>query len=101
MKLFKCHAVIARADKRGYIIRTYMVIAHTWQEARARLWNIEERAEFITIPAETPDALMLDARLMTKREFADLRSACEWNERRLLTEDGTMGRSDGLEDTTD
>ena len=54
-----------------------------------------------TIPAETPDALMLDARLMTKREFADLRSACEWNERRLLTEDGTMGRSDGLEDTTD
>lgn len=90
MKLFKCHAVILRADKRGYIIRTYVVIASTWQEARTRIRDHEPRSEFVTVPAETPDALMLDAQLMTKREFADLRSACEWNERRLHDEDGMM-----------
>jgi hypothetical protein len=86
MKLFKCHAVILRSDSRGYIIRTYIVIAKTWQEARLRVRDQEPRSEFVTVPAETSDPLMIDGRLMTKREFADLRSACEWNERRLLDE---------------
>jgi hypothetical protein len=88
MKLFKCHAVIPRADGRGYIIRTYIAIATTWQEARIQIRVHEPRSEFVTVPAETPDPLMIDGRLMTKREFADLRSACEWNEQRLL--DGSV-----------
>ncbi len=83
MKLFKCHAAILRADTRGYIIRTYVVIANTWQEARTRIRDHEPQSEFVTVPAETSDLLMIDGRLMTKREFTDLRSACEWNERRL------------------
>ena len=86
MKLFKCHAVIPRADARGYIIRTYVVTGNTWEGARMRIRDHEPRSEFVTVPAETPDPLMIDGRLMTKREFADLRSACEWNERRLRDE---------------
>ena len=58
MKLFKCHAVMPSVVGRGsYLVRTYVVIASTWQEARARVWNKEPRAEFVTMPGEVAEAI--------------------------------------------
>ena len=85
MKLFKCHAVMPSAGGGGggYLVRTYVVIASTWQEARARVWNQESRAEFVTMPGEVAEALIINDEVMSEREFADLRAACKWSESRL------------------
>ena len=86
MKLFKCHAAMTRDGGRSHLIRTYVLIASTWQEARARIQDQEPCAEFVTVPVEISGALMIDVKLIGGREFADLRSACEWNEDQLQRE---------------
>ena len=84
MKLFKCHAVMTRAwEACSYRVRTYVVIASTWQEAQARVRAQDPRAEFVTVPREARDALIIDDQLVSEREFADLRSACRWSESQL------------------
>ena len=82
MKLFKCHAVMP-SETRSRLVRTYVVIAETWQRARARVLELEPQAEFITVPVETQDARLVDVQLMDEREYAALRSACDCNEMRL------------------
>jgi len=84
MKLFKCHAIMPSVVGRGsYLVKTYVVIASTWQEARARVWNQEPRAEFVTMPGEVAEALIINDEVMSEREFADLRAACKWSESQL------------------
>jgi hypothetical protein len=84
MKLFKCHAVLPLvAHDKTHAVRTYVIVAATWQEARLSIRGQEAGAEFITVPCEMPDALMIDVSSMSQRELADLRSACNWNEERL------------------
>lgn len=79
MKLFKCQAVMSREGARSHLVRTYVLMASTWQEARARIRDQEPWTEFVTIPVEISGALMVDVKLIGERECADLRSACEWN----------------------
>jgi hypothetical protein len=84
MKLFKGHAVMPRiAHDPLHVVRTYLTIAETWQEARAAVARTEPGAEFVTIPAAMPDPLMIDVRSIGVRECEDLRAACAWNEERL------------------
>ena len=81
MKLFKAHAVMPRvAYESTHVVRTYVVIAQTWQEARARIWAAAHGVEFVTIPGEVADVLMTDVASLSGRELADLRSACAWRE---------------------
>lgn len=83
MKLFKCHAVMPLVGyERTHLVRTYVVIAEAWQEARARVWNQERDAAFVTMPREMPDLLMTEVSSISEPELADLRSACDWNENR-------------------
>ncbi len=92
MKLFKCHAVVSREEgARSHLVRTYVTMASTWQEARARIRDQELCAEFVTIPVEISGALMIDVKLISEREFAALRSACEWNEDQLCDRHGPLG----------
>ena len=78
MKLFECHAVMARVGGAcSHLVRTYVMISSTWQEARACIRDQEPYAEFITVPVEISGALMVDVKLVSEHEFADLRSACE------------------------
>jgi len=89
MKLFKCHAVLPLAAcEKAHVVRTYVTMASTWQEARLRVRGQEARAQFVTVPCEMPDALMINASSVSQRELADLRSACDWNEERLCNGDG-------------
>jgi len=84
MKLFKCHVVLPLiAHERTHVVRTYVTTAQTWQEARTRVSEHEAAAEFVTVPCEMPDALMINVSSMSQRELADLRTACDWNEGRL------------------
>ncbi len=93
MKLFKGHAVMSReSGVRSRLARTYVVMANTWQEARARIGDREPGAEFVTIPVEIAGALMVDVKLMSEREVADLRSACEWNEHQFHDGLGPLGQ---------
>jgi len=88
MKLFKCHAVLPLIQhERTHVVRTYVTIAQTWQEARVRVRDQEASAEFITVPAEMPGVLMINVSSMSQRELADLRSACGWREDRLCNGD--------------
>ncbi len=81
MKLFKGHAVLPRiGHEHTYVVRTYVVIAQTWQHARVRIREAEPRAEFVTVPGEIPDVLMTGVATLNGRELEDLRSACVWNE---------------------
>ncbi|HXX84131.1 MAG TPA: hypothetical protein VEN29_09125 [Casimicrobiaceae bacterium] len=100
MKLFKCHAVLPLiAHERTHVVRTYVTSAETWQEARLRVRAQETTAEFITIPSEMPDVLMIDVSSMSQRELADLRSACGWNEDRLINGSApAAGRKSGRPD---
>ena len=83
MKLFKCHAVLPLiAHERTHVVRTYVTGAETWQDARLRVRAHETTAEFVTIPSEMPDVLMINVSSMSQRELADHRSACDWNEDR-------------------
>ena len=92
MKLFKCHAVTAREGARSYLVRTYVMMANNWQEVRARIQDQEPGAEIVTVPVEISGALMIDVKLISEREFADLRSACEWNEDQLCDGRGPLTR---------
>ena len=81
MKLFKAHAVMSRtAHEPTRVVKTYVAIAQTWQEARAHIWAVEPRVEFVTVPCEMAGVLMTDVASVTEREFEDLRSACAWRE---------------------
>jgi hypothetical protein len=97
MKLFKCHAVLPLiAHERTHVVRTYVTGAETWQEARLQVRAYETTAEFITVPSEMPDVLMINVSSMSPRELADLRSACDWNEDRLGNGGASMsGRKAG------
>jgi len=93
MKLFKCHAVLPLvAHDKTHAVRTYVIVAATWQEARLSVRGQEAGAEFITVPCEMPDALMINVSSMSQRELADLRSACNWNEDRLCNGGGIADR---------
>jgi hypothetical protein len=81
VKLFKGHAVLPRrGHEHTYVVRTYVVIARTWQHARVLIQDAEPRAEFVTVPGEVPDVLMTGVASVNERELEDLRSACAWNE---------------------
>lgn len=85
MKLFKCHAVLPLVGRaRAHVVRTYLTIADSWEEARARIRLEEPSAVFVTTPVETPIPLLAGTASMDERELADLRSACEWHEKRAL-----------------
>lgn len=100
MRLFKCHAVMPLfGHERRHVVRTYVVIASTWQEARARIRGQEPGAEFVTVPVEIADALMVDVASMSGRELADLRFACTWNEARIGTEQGVPQSRSEADDT--
>ena len=92
MKLFKGHAVMPRGEgTRSHLVRTYVVVASTWQEARARIRDREASADFVTVPVEIPNALIVDVKVMGEREFANLRSACEWKQDELSDDHGPLG----------
>ena len=81
MRLFKCHAVLpANGRTEVHVVRTYVTMAGTWQEARARIRDEEPGAEFISLPSETTDAVMTQVWSINAHELAGLRLACEWNE---------------------
>ena len=81
MKLFKCRAVMPLlAHEHTHLVKTYLVIAEGWEQARARVQGERPGAEFVTIPVETPDVLLVTLDSMSAREAADLRSACDWRE---------------------
>lgn len=84
MKLFKGHAVMPRVgDESGHVVRTYLVVADTWQGGQRAIARREPGAEFVTVPGEMPEPLMIDVRTINARERDDLRAACAWNEERL------------------
>ena len=86
MNLFKCHAVMPRvSDARDRVLKTYIVIAHTWQAARALVRAEAHGAEFATVPVEIDDVWMAVERLISEHEFAQLQVASEWNESRLIS----------------
>ena len=84
MKLFKCHVVLPLiAHERTHVVRTYVTSAESWQEARLQVRAHETTADFVTVPSEMPDVLMINVSSMSQRELSDLRSASDWNEDRL------------------
>lgn len=81
MKHFKCYAVMPLVGHEStHAVRTYVVTAFTWQEARACVQHQEPGTHFVTVPVEVPNVLMIDVKAMSERELADLRSASDWNE---------------------
>ena len=81
MRLFKCHAVLPASGRdESHVVRTYLTIANTWREARARVRDEEPGAEFISLPSETTDTVMMQVWSINAHELAGLRLACEWNE---------------------
>lgn len=100
MKLFKGHAVLPRVGhERTHVVRSCVVIADTWQQARARIWDAVPCVEFVTVPVEVADVLMTDVALLGEREFEDLRSGCAWNENRggkVQASQGHVGRLDDI-----
>jgi hypothetical protein len=84
MKLFRGHAVlplVGQAHAHG--VRTYVVIAATWEEARSRIREAEPGAVFVTMPVEAPAAQLCATTSMSELELEDLRSACAWHEKHL------------------
>lgn len=85
MRLFKAHAVMPRETGRpSHRVRSYVVAAEDWREARQRIASREPGALFVTVPDDMSRELMTDEWLISPRECADLRAACDWNEARLL-----------------
>jgi len=81
MRLFKCHAVLPSTGRSDtHVVRTYVTIAGTWQQARARVRDEEPGAEFVSLPVETTGTVMTQVWSITPHELAGLRLACEWNE---------------------
>jgi hypothetical protein len=86
MRLFKGFAVMPRTTgERAHTVRAYLVVAGDWREARESIGRREPGAQLVTVPTEMPQPFMMDVRSIDAREFADLRSACTWNEAHLLT----------------
>ena len=86
MNLFKCHAVMPHVgNARDRVLKTYVVIAHTWQAARALVRAEAHGAEFATVPTEIDDVWLAVERLISEHEFAQLQVASEWNESRLIS----------------
>ncbi len=82
MKLFKCHAVLPLVGRaRAHVVRTYVTVADSWQEARAAIRREEPGAIFVTTPVEAPAPLLACVASVDERELADLRSADEWYEK--------------------
>jgi len=81
MRIYKCYAVLpARGRDDMHPVRTYVTVAKSWREARARVRGAEPAAEFVSVPSESPDPVMTQSGSITTSEFAALRLACEWNE---------------------
>ena len=81
MRLYKCHAVLpATGRDRAHPVRTYVTVARTWREARARVRGAEPTADFVSLPCEAPDPVMMQGGSMNAQELAALRLACDWNE---------------------
>lgn len=81
MNLFLCHAVMPREGHEDtHVVRTCVVIARTWQDARARVVDALPGTEFVTVPCAAPDVLETATTTISRAEFEDLRSACAWNE---------------------
>ena len=81
MRLFKCHAVLPSAGRSDtHIVRTYLTMAATWQEARSFVRDEEPGAQFISLPSETTGVVMTQVWSITTHELAGLRLACDWNE---------------------
>jgi len=88
MNLFRCHAVMPRVrDEPHRVLKTYVAIAHTWQAARALVRAEAHETEFVTVPVKIDDVWMVGERLISEREFAQLQTACEWNENQLCSSD--------------
>ena len=93
MKLFKCHAVMPLVGhEEMHAVTTYVVVAHTWQEARARVLQVVPGVEFVTVPSVMSDVLATGTAAISERELEDLRSACAWNESAAHSELETLGR---------
>ena len=87
MKLYKCHAVLPSTGRDGtHVVRTYVTLAATWREARARIREEEAGAEFISLPSEATDVVLTQVWSINAHELAGLRLACEWNESQRRTE---------------
>jgi hypothetical protein len=69
--------------ERPHGVRTYVALAGTWQEARARVRAEEPGAEFITVPSAIADTLATNVWSISGAELAALRVACDWNESQL------------------
>ena len=81
MRLYKCHAVLPSTGRDGtHVVRTYVTVAATWQQARARIHEEEPGAEFISLPSEATDVVITQVWSINAHELAGLRLACEWNE---------------------
>jgi len=93
MKLFKCHAVLPLVGHElTHSVTTYVVVAHTWQEARARVLQTVPGVEFVTVPCAMTEVLATGTASISERELEDLRSACAWNESTARSELETAGR---------
>ncbi|MEO8739323.1 MAG: hypothetical protein ABI537_06425 [Casimicrobiaceae bacterium] len=93
MKLFQCHAVLPLVGhEEVHVVTHYAVIAHTWQEARARVVEAEPAAEFVSVPCAVSDVHATGTTSISARELEDLRSACAWNETEAINEFGTSSR---------
>ncbi len=93
MKLFKCHAVMPLVGhEEVHAVTTYVVVAHTWQEARARVLQTVPGVEFVTVPCPVSEVLAAGNATISERELEDLRSACAWNESAAHGEPETSGR---------
>jgi len=79
--MYKCHAVLPVSGRDDmHPVRTYVTVAKTWREARARVRGAEPAAAFVSVPSEAPDPVMMQSGSITASEFAALRLACEWIE---------------------
>ena len=91
MKLYKGHAVMHRIGHEAvHVVRSYLVVAKDWREARERISGKEPAAELVTVPGEVAEPMLVDVRTIDDRECADLRTACVWNADRLR---GALGQA--------
>jgi len=81
MNLYRCRAVMPLlAHEPTHLVKTYLVVADSCEQARARVQDELPGAEFVTIPVAIPDVLLLAVDSMDEREAADLRAASVWRE---------------------
>ena len=88
MRLYKCHAVLPSTGRDDmHVVRTYVAVAATWQDARARIREEEPGAKFVSLPIETNGAVVTQVWSINAHELAGLRLACEWNESQRRDDD--------------